>query len=219
MTTISIANASIQAKITGKLKNTLTDGSSFAESVVGGTIFNWSPTTGVSANNANRFWARTGVEITSGATVDIDLYDFAGIDIGGGAGKDALGQAMALEEICVFAIVQTAGPGRLEIMPANPANHAPWMPVLTVALGNALKSGGLLMLAQKDEDAFDVEDGSAHMIRLGANGGAVTYAMYVVGRTDDNESSSSSSSQSSSSASSRSSSSDSSLSSQSSSSP
>jgi len=206
MATISLSNGKVECTIQGTYRNTLSDGNIAAVSV-GTKFLTQVLTSGVEGTQANRAWARTGATITSGATSDIDLYDFAGIDIGGGAGNDGLGQAMALEEIVAIAIHQTAGAGRLEIMPANPANHCTWMPSLTVANGGALKSGGVLMMVQTNTDAFDISDGVSHMIRLGANGGNVTYAMYILGRHDDNlstSSSESSSSQSSSSSSSQS---------------
>lgn len=201
--------AEVNLKFTANIRNTLDDGQA-ATVTVGEQIVSGKKTSGVSASQSNRGWEDRDRTISSGNTEDIDLYDFAGIDIGAGAGNDGLGQAMRLEEIVTIIIKHESGAGSLEIMPSNPSNHWTPMPKLTVALGNALKAGGCLMMTQPDTDAFDVTDGGSHVIRLGANGGAVTYSIYVEGRDDDNESSSSSSSSLSSSSSSSSSSSQSS---------
>ena len=216
----SITSGAVKCTLTASLRNTVTDGS-VASITVGGLKVNTKLDSGVEAEEANRAWQREGVRITSGGTEDIDLYDFAGIDIGGGAGNDGLGQAMALEEIMGLLLVSdSTSVGQLEIMPANPANYWTCMPKHTVALGNALKAGGALLIFQPNTDAFDVVDASSHVIRLGANGGNVDYSMYILARHDDelSSSSSSTSSQSSLSSSSTSSLSSSSTSSQSSSS-
>ena len=166
---------------------------------------------GVSANQANRVYHVTNQVIDSGNTVDISLYDFTGVDIGAGGGKDALGQTIAIEEVVLLIIKQNTGPGRLEIMPTDPGSALSWMPTFTVSNEGALKAGGLHLMYQPDTDAFDVINGASEWLRLGASSGDVTYEMLVVGRHDDDEtSSSSSSSQSTSSSSSQSSSSSSS---------
>ena len=188
------------------IKNTLDDGQ-VAQVVLSDTVVSGKLQDGVEANQATRAWARKDHTLASGATEDIDLYDFAGIDIGAGAGNDGLGLPMALEEIVTFCIRHVSGAGRLELMPTNPANYATWVPSLTVAAGSALKANGLLLLHQPAASAFDVADGSSHMMRVGANGGDIVYDLYIIGRHDDEASSSSSSSTSQSSSSSTSSSS------------
>ena len=208
------AESEVKLTFSATIKNTLDDGQ-VAQVLLSDTVISGNLASGVDANQANRAWARKSHTLASGNTEDIDLYDFADIDIGAGLGNDGLGLPMALEEVVTFCIKQTSGAGRLELMPTNPSNYATWVPQLTVALGSALKAGGLLLLHQPDEDAFDIEDGSSHMMRVGANGGDIVYDLYLVGRHDDEASSSSSSSTSSSSSSSTSSCTTSTLSSQS----
>jgi hypothetical protein len=195
------AESEVKLIFSATIKNTLDDGQ-VASVTLGDTIVSGKLQSGVEANQANRIWADTDHEISSGLTEDFDLYDFAGEDIGAGDGKDGLGLALAIEEIVTFCIRKTGGAGQLELMPSNPSNHITWMPSLTVANGGALKDDGMLLLHQPDEAGFDITDASSHMIRVGANGGAVIFDMYVIGRHDDEASSSSSSSTSSSSSSS-----------------
>lgn len=158
------------------------------EQVKTGKILN-----GVSANQANRAWENKAIEISSGNTLDIDLYDFGGQDIGAGSGNDGLGQAIALEEIVCLVIKQTGGTGRVEIMPTEPSNSLTWIPggYATVSNGGALRVGGIRMWLETDESALDVIDATSHVLRLGANGGDVVVDVWVLGRHDDNESSSS----------------------------
>jgi hypothetical protein len=206
------AESEVKLIFSSTVKNTLDDGQA-ASVTLGDTIISGKLQSGVEANQVNRVWVDTDRTLTSGNTADIDLYDFAGEDIGAGSGNDGLGLPLAMEEIVTFAIKQTAGSGRLELMPTNPTNYATWMPSLTVSNGAALKTNGFFLMYQPDTDAFDVVDGSSHVIRVGADGGSITYDVYVLGRHDDDASSSSSSSTSSSSTQSSSSSSSSSQSS------
>lgn len=192
------ASTKITLSFSSTIQNTLDNGDA-ASANVQGTILSGTLSTGVSASQGNRALRTTGNAISSGGTVDIDLYDFASLDFGAGTGRDALGQLLTVEEIVSLAIKQSSGAGRLEIMPSNPANYATWVPSLTVANGGALKNGGVLFMHQPNTDAFDVQDGASHVLRLGANGGDVEYDLYILGRSDDDESSSSSSESSSSS--------------------
>ena len=206
------ATTDITLNFTSTITNVLGDGSIASvplhHKVIAQTLAN-----GVSANQANRVYHLKNQTILSGNTVDLSLHDFTGTDLGAGTGQDALGQAVALEEIVLLIFKQNAGPGRLEIMPSLPGSPILWIPknYLTVSGAGALKAGSVHLMYQPDENAFDVTNGISEWLRLGANGGDVTYEMLIVGRHDDNESSSSSSSsQSSSSSSSQSSSSSSS---------
>lgn len=205
------ADTTIKLSFGSTIKNTLADGS-VASLKVGQSVLNSRLASGIEAGQSNRAWSETDITISSGATLDIDLYDYAGRDIGAGVGRDALGQVLTVEEIVCLAIKMTAGPGQLEIMPTAPANAVAFIPagLATVANGGALKANGIRMWYQDAVDAFDITDASSNLLRLGANGGAVTFDILVAGRHDDNESSSSSQSTSSQSTSSSSSSSSSS---------
>lgn len=190
---IRTAASSVVIAFDSALNHTLTDGQ-IASASISQSLISTSLTSGVSVRQANRAWEDLDVTISSGATLDIDLYDFAAQDLGAGLGRDGLGLLITLEEIVCLIIKQTTGPGRLEIMPTSPANSVDWIPAAyaTVANGGALKRNGVHVWYQDDELAYDVEDGSNHMLRLGANGGNVAFDIYVLGRHDDNESSSSS---------------------------
>lgn len=192
MGTRSITATEVALTIKSTIRNTLGDGQT-AQVQMGQIFLSGNIADGVSADQCNRAWEDRDRTITSGNTEDLDLYDLGAVDIGAGAGCDGLGQALVIEEIVTLCIMQTGGAGRLEIMPTQPANYITWVPSLTAANGGALKAGGLLLMHQTDTDAFDIADGSSHMLRLGANGGDVTYDIMILARHDDDESSSSSS--------------------------
>lgn len=196
MGTRSLSGTNVKLDVATTVQNTLSSAQVCAAQL-GTSYLNVSLTSGVEATSANRAWECRSQEIVSGATLDIDIYDFANFDIGAGLGRDALGQIMDLEEVVLLIIKQSSGTGRLEIMPSRPANDVDWIPTMTVANQGALKNGGLFALYNPATDAYDVEDGTAHMLRLGANGGDVQFDMIVLGKHDDEASSSSSASASS----------------------
>ncbi len=220
MGTRSLSGTKIALKMTSTVQNTLTDGT--VSSVAHPTwSYSQSLSDGVEDKQANRAWQSEDRALGSGASEVLDLYDMGGVDIGGGAGLDGLGQAVSpFEEIVAIAIVcesLSTAAGRLEIIPDSTNGWAP-IGSHTVANGGALAGGGVLFKCQVTENAFAITDASSHRINIKANGGALSYSIYILARHDAETSSSSSSLSSSSSSQSSSSSSFSSSSSQSSSS-
>ena len=185
MTTRS-AKATVSLTITAVVRNVL-DNNSTAQASIGGSILQDALTNGVNADEINRVWFDESRVIASGDSEVIDVYDFVGEDIGAGDGKDGLGLDLAVEEIVGIAFIQTAGDGSLEIEPDS-TNGLDAIGVHTVATGGALKLGGLYFKYSSDTDAFDVIDASKHRIKFTANGGDVTYGVYILGRHDDEES-------------------------------
>lgn len=177
------AETTIKLDFSSTIKNTL-KGGLVASLKVGQSVLSSSLANGIGAGQVNRAWKETSITITSGATLDIDLYGFVGRDIGSGLGRDGLGQLMSISQIVFLAIKQTAGPGQLEIMPTAPTNSVKWVPagLATVANGGALRPGGTRVWYRDDADAFDVSNASNHLLRLGASGGAVTFDLLVAAR-------------------------------------
>jgi len=218
----SMSSMSVSFRMQGTLTNSLTDGSgpsvqqpSFNYSMSGTVL-----TSGINSNQCNRGWQSRNRSLGNGASETLDLYDMAGVDIGAGAGLDGVGQAIVFEEIVGIVIVNENDvdeDGALEISPAA-ANGWNAIGTHSVANDGALYGQGVLIKFQPDGRGLDIVDGATHKLTFTANGGDVTYSIYLLARHDDEESSSSSSSSSPSSTSSTSSSSASSESSSSSSS-
>jgi hypothetical protein len=194
------ASGEVRLIIQNNITNTLTDGKTLTQATasLGDTIFSGRLTDGVSEEQFSRGW-KDERSLDSGNTEDIDLYDLGSLDVGAGAGLDALGQAMTMLEIVYFGVRQTGGTGRLQINATDPSNKVAWMPTLTVANGGALRPpttastrySGIAMF-NPASDAFPITDASSHMVRFGASGGSVTYEIMILARHDTDESSSSS---------------------------
>jgi hypothetical protein len=195
-----ISNVKAKLDLAGAITNSLSTGS--ASSNVGATaIVKLTLGDGADNNQANRFWQYRSQTLLDGVSIDIDLYGASGIDIGAGVGKDALGQDMDAEEIVGLLIVNETVQGSegstavyLEVNVTNPDKPATWIQAQTVANGGAITQGGVRFWWQPHNVGLDVENGVAHNVRLTANGGDVTYSIYVLGRHDDEVTSSSSSS-------------------------
>ena len=209
--TVSLISMITKFQVSTTVKNVLGDTGRSAVSVVGFTI-QPSLVDGVSANQANRAQEIAGT-LVSGGTLVIDLYDWAGIDNGAGAGNDPVGQALIMEEVVLIVVYNESDTTGGDLAVAPDASNG-WAGIGTHSGAGILKPGAFLIKGNPHTDAFDVVDASSHRIILTASGGAdVDYRVLVLGRHDDDESSSSSSSSSSNSSSSSSSSSQSSSSS------
>jgi hypothetical protein len=197
MGTRSLLSPKIQLKVSGTYRNELTDGTVVSISQPN-INFAQTLTDGVAANMANRCWQTSGT-ILAGEQATFDLYAMTGVDIGAGAGNDALGQSV-LQECIVAIIIQNdngvADAGDLEILPAASKG---WTPIgsHTVATGGSLKGNGFLAKVQTAEGGLNVVDGTSHRITLRAVSGDVDYTIAILARDRDYESSSSSSSESS----------------------
>jgi hypothetical protein len=181
-------------KVQSKL-SFLSDDEFLSSITMGGWILRSRLISGLEADMANRAWEYEST-ITSGGYEDLNLRTFAGLDIGGGAGSDGLGQTLALGEIVTLIIEHVSGDGSLEIMGEDPANRLSWVPAFKVSDGNALKAGGVMVMHQPAAESFDDVTINSEILRIGANGGDVTFHVYLIGRHDADVSSSSSSSSS-----------------------
>ena len=102
----TLTSPRVVATITASLANSIDNGVTSAGATQG---FSFTPATalanGTSANQCDRVWSSTARALSTSATENIDLYDLAAFDIGGGAGKDATGQAFTNVELVALLIV------------------------------------------------------------------------------------------------------------------
>lgn len=149
-------------------------------------------TTGIGISEANRIWEYSATLLEAGTLV-VDLYDLGSLDTGAGAGRDNLGQIMALYEIVAIAIMNESvsisvssdsDSDTLPCLSIQPDATNGWGPIgsHTVATGGALQSGGILYKLQIEEVAFPVVDGSSHRVLLTAVGGDIDFKIMVLGR-------------------------------------
>jgi len=210
MATRSTVSNQFSMTVQSTITNSLDTAGKASTASLSGEIIDETISQGVEGDQISRAWEEVDIAISSGGTVDIDIRDMAGRNIGAGLGKDALGQDILFEEIVGLVIKNANADGVAGVLEINPVLPSPaWgvLPLYTArnAVGGGIKAGGVRAWFEPHAQALDVA-GSAK-IRLGAVGGDVIASVYVFGRHDDEASSESSSSNSSSSSSSVSSSS------------
>src|SRR4030067_1117198 len=111
MSTLS-AEAEVKLIFSSTIKNTREDGEG-ASVTVGDTLISGKLRDGVEVNQISRAWCDTDRSLASGNTEDIDIYDFAGEDIGAGDGRDGLGLLIEMDEVVTFCVRHVSGAGRL----------------------------------------------------------------------------------------------------------
>ncbi len=142
-------------------------------------------TDGTTEGKADKAWKISGRTISSGGSENIDVYDGGTIDVGAGAGRDNLGQAIAFAEIVGFLIVnRDTSAGNLIVGGEGSAAawNSPFNASDTATVG-PIAPGGFLYMATKADPAFAVADTSNHLLKLAASGGNVTYDVQFIGRS------------------------------------
>jgi hypothetical protein len=180
-----ISDFAVAATLLGTLLNTI-DGDLPASCEQGGDVRpTTSLTNGTGANQANRAWQDRARTLLSGATENLDLFDLGAIDIGAGAGKSALGQAINLAKVVGLLIhVDPASAGTLKI--GGEGSGAAWNSVVDgndTAKLSGFGADSFLFLFCPTLAAWDVADATNHLLKFEAVGGNVTYSVYLVGRT------------------------------------
>ncbi len=181
----SLSTISAQAILRATLINTSDGGvltSSAAHGAAQAVTFTAS---GTGAGQADRFWQSTGRTLTSGGSEDLDMYDLGSLDISGaGAGRDANGQIWTVAEIAgILVYNRPTSAGKLLIGGKNTA--AAWSELFN-ANDDAeltLPPSGIFLLASTNDPAWAVADTSNHLLTMLASGGAVTYDVYLLGRS------------------------------------
>ena len=140
---------------------------------------------GTGAGQADRFWQSTGRTLTSGGSEDLDVYDLGSLDISGaGAGRDANGQVWTVAEIAGMLVYnRPTSAGKLLI--GGKGTAAAWSEWLN-ANDDAeltLPPSGIFLIASTNDPAWAVADTSSHLLTMLASGGAVTYDVYLLGRS------------------------------------
>jgi hypothetical protein len=182
----------IQLRLSLSMTNKVTTSGGRASTGVCALSSNPTVLSGNGISEANRAWEYSAT-LAESASLVIDLYDLGSLDTGAGAGKDNLGQVMAIDEIVAIAImnesvsVSTDSDSDSDTLPClsiEPDATNGWTPIgsHTDSTGGALQSGGVLFKMQIEETAFPVVDGSSHRIKLTTTGGDIDFKILVVGR-------------------------------------
>ena len=191
---LSLTGIKLAIQLSANLNNTLADGSTSGGVNIPNVNYKLKLKNGVGSGLANRSHAILGT-LSAGQSVNIDLYNFTGIDIGAGSGKNALGQPIRFEEIAAIFILNNndlgAGAGTLEVSPAV-SNGWQAIGTHTNANGGELRNQGVLLKTNPEKDGFVVGISDANdQITLKAVGGPVEYVVALLAREWDSSSSSS----------------------------
>lgn len=193
MGTRSIVSPKIALNFSANIRNTLTD-ATYAQLTQPNLNYTQTITDGIGASQADRGWQSVGRTLQNGASEVIDLFDFAGTDIGAGAGLDALGQTLNIQKLVGIAIVNNNAITSNAVLHVEPDPTAGFTALGShnSANGGGLAPQGLIFKCQPHGNGLDITDGSNHRLRMTAVEGSLTYSIYLLGRSDDEESSSSS---------------------------
>ena len=177
--TLSVSN--VLLSIDFVYKNAMTDGT-VAEHDSSFSITD-SLATGTSADQSDRLWYSLGRTLASGYSEAIDLYDLGSIDIGAGAGKDILGQTLAFAEITALAVWNKSVSGNLKVGGQGDSTAFQSIFDNDVDAKLIVKAGGFGILYAPSDPAYAVVDATNHVLKMQASGGAVTYDIFVIGRS------------------------------------
>jgi hypothetical protein len=171
------ATGSVKVTLSGELKNTLTDGQTVSATI--GTSPSLSLATGTGANQFNRGWQSKG-RVLASTSENIDMYDLGSLDIGAGAGEDALGlslAATAVVAICVENRAVSAVNLLVGGLSATTAWNNPFNGDDDAKL--SIPPNGGVMLWAVGATAFAVADTTNHLLKIEAAGGSATYDICV----------------------------------------
>jgi len=171
-------SSTVKASSSSTVNNVLSDGTK-TPTVTLGTSLSATVTDGTAQGQADRAWSRYSTAILSGANEDVDVYDLGTLDIGAGAGKDALGQDWAVAEI-VHVLVYNAGPGLLTM---SPSSSGGWTALIGASGSVGIKAGGFAQFYAPSDPAFAVTDTSSHQLNFAASGDTCTYDLHLLGRS------------------------------------
>jgi hypothetical protein len=172
----------LDVRLTGSYKNELTDLQTPYVALDAGTT-KIAITDGTGDNQGDRLWSSKSRDLAIGVSETIDVFDFAGVDLGAGAGRDQLGQTMALAEMIeVMVKVRRGSAGVLEI-DTSLANG--WTTLLdgVVRLKATSTQDAVFVILVPADGVGTITDGSNHLLKFTAVGGAVEYDVHLAGRS------------------------------------
>lgn len=174
----------ISALVNFSYINTLDANSSGAPAYTVGNTISTTFTSGTGASAANRALMSLARSLTSGNSETIDLYDLASLDIGGGAGKDGLGQSWALDGVKGF-MIRNISTSVGSLVVGNDGTTACWNSFLSASdtASFTLVPGAYMLICDPSAAGLDVTDTSNHLLKIAASGGDLTYDIYIIGRT------------------------------------
>lgn len=182
------ASGALQLQFLGSILNVISSAEDdTAEAQWGEAITAIQLTTGVEDGQINRAIGKRSNTLASGGILTIDVYDFAGIDAGGGLGRDKIGQEMALDEIVGLLVVLKAGSaGGLAI--GAEGSGAAWNSMFngrddaSVLIRATSTIPGIFLAFNPNTLGWTVADVVNHLLKFEAVGGDVDFSWVIIGR-------------------------------------
>lgn len=175
--------ATIKASMSGSFINTLSNSGGSVSALVE-LILTLSTTDGTTTGKADKIWASKARSLSGATSENIDVYDFGVIDIGTGAGEDALGNSQTLTEIVAMLIEnKSTSTGNLTI--GGEGSAAAWQTPFgasDTATFGPFPPGGFMLFAAGADPAFAVADSSNHLLKI-TSSDTLTYDIYIIGRS------------------------------------
>jgi len=174
------------AKITGTFTNTV--GTGETASVAFSLDLVTSLTDGTAASKADKVWFAQDRTLTGTTPEDIDMYDLASFDIGGGAGKDPFGGSYANAEMVGFLLRNdSSSTGNIFIGGKNATSaFNSFLAVGGTADDTAqvgpIKPGGWFMVFAPTDPAYAIADSTNHLLTITPTANA-TYDCYILFRS------------------------------------
>jgi len=173
--------ATFRASLSGTYINTLTDGDTVSHPI--SKIITLALTDGTTTDKADIFWGSKGRSLSGATSEDIDVFDFGTINLGAGAGENAIGGSVTQIDI-VLVIVEnnSTSTGNLTVGNKNAATAwaTPFNGVDTAAVG-PIPPGGFFIFGAGADPAFAVSDTSDHLLTM-TSSADLTYDIFIVGR-------------------------------------
>ena len=137
---------------------------------------------GTDADQADRLLIAKGQSLTG--TDTLDLYDLGTLNVGGGAGKDTLGQTCRFSEIVMVVFVSASTSTGDLLIGGSGASNA-WNSLFNGDddAKTVLKPDGMIAWKAPGASAYGVTNTNNHVLQLEASGGSVDYDVYVIGRS------------------------------------
>ena len=187
MGTRSISSPTFTATMTANIRNTVNSDAQ-TPSVQQGQTLSDTFTSGTTDSKFDRFWESRGRTISGAGSENLDLYDLGSIDIGAGAGLDAVGQSWTVAEIVGIQIAVTSDSvGSLYVGGVNATTAFQSMfhsnGSLDDAAGIVLPPGANFQIWTTNDPGWAVADTSNHLLKMAAVGGDVEYSIAVAARS------------------------------------
>lgn len=177
------AKASIKVEIETLIRNVLAAGNPSAEmrrkieAIV-------ELTSGTTGGKIDRVLVSEGRALSGASSETIDLYDLGSLNIGAGAGLDALGQAWVGAEIVGLFIRNNDTADSLVI--GNDGTSAAWNSLFggDDEAAITLLPGAMILLIASGDPAYAVADSTNHLLKIAAPGSAISsYDLVILARS------------------------------------